>query len=228
MKIWRIAEKLKTSYAQAWRHGAWTEGKLCDECGTSSESRKKPLILEWAYGSNRIGDFVWPGGSEECAVSERIQPIFHQLADVCFGAVEMTQDERTPRRKAQARPRVWLPYEGPPIHELWINTHIHAERNKSTLYTQHKCHTCGSTAFRLDGAELEEPKWDPSRGELELVRIPRTPGKGVFVRRHDLGGNHVFRIKELPAAILCTNEFKQELQKHNATNWDSFEYGETI
>ena len=75
MKVWRFASPAKGEFAAADRRGSWTVSEtpgVCPECSASRQRRSKPLVMAWQPGSDRVGDFVWPGLGGEVVVTDRV------------------------------------------------------------------------------------------------------------------------------------------------------------
>jgi hypothetical protein len=125
MKLWRIGEPYPgdDSFAAAIRRGAWTssEDGVCPVCMASRQRRTKPLIIEWEPGSERVGDFLWPGVSENVAVASRVlEDLQSRFSGFEAGPVEMVEEA-----EAGGQKRVSLPYGGPPLAELWVTHWAH-------------------------------------------------------------------------------------------------------
>jgi len=199
----------------------------CDR-GAIYEEFPKPLILSWEPGSDVIGDFSWPPG--RVAVK---RSVFDALAAVFTGIaaepLEMDQDPKLKRPKRptkRTKPRVWLPYEGPPLVELWVERTV-PYLPSTTIVVPYHCDDCGRAMSRIGGTEQVDSHWIEEKAELIPYRIPRVPGQGVFVREADLGGVSIFRLEQF-AHVLCTDEVKAFIEERGFTNVEFLEYGNVV
>lgn len=230
MRLWRFSDPSDDRFASAGRRGSWTEAAasgLCPECGDSQQVRVKPLILEWDPGSDRVGDFTWPGFGSEVVVVDRVLDVLRKHFEGFEpGPVEMVQDRKLKPGKRR-KPRVWLPYEGPPLHELWVTTWVHMDRNRSSAELERRCGTCGTEAWELYGVERWDSHFDRERMELVRTKTDRLPGAGVFISEVDLAGADIFRVREFPAAVFCTDAVRALIDKESFSNVSFLEMGET-
>jgi len=231
--LWRLFEPDETTYA---RSGMLSQPRLlntpeCARCarGALYEEFPKPMILVWEPDSEVVGDFSFTGG--RAAVK---RTVFDTLAGVFDGIVaerlEMEQDPKLKRPKRptkRTKPRVWLPYEGPPLVEMWIDR-MAPYLSSTTLVVPYHCDDCGRAMTKLGGTERIERHWSEEMMGTVPCRIPRVPGQGVFVRDADLGGVKIFRVEEFSRMILCTNEVKAFIEERGFTNVDFLEYGNVV
>lgn len=73
------------------------------------------------------------------------------------------------------------------------------------------------------GAEEFDDRYDPERRELEVVRLPRVPNAGIYVARSDLGGADIFRVRQCPAWVLCTDAVRDVIREARFSNVDFLE-----
>ena len=139
----------------------------------------------------------------------------------------MVQDPKL-KRSARAKPRVWLPYEGPPLQEMWVTTWVHMDREGSSAELERRCGTCGTEFWELYGVERWDSHLDRERMELVRTHSDRLPGAGVFVLESDLAGADIFRIHEFPARVFCTDPVREFVEKEGFTNVSFLEMGETL
>lgn len=230
-RIWEPVEPLHKAYAQCWlRSPQVCLDEVCPKCKTGTKyMMPTPLAFEWEAGSDRVGDFIWPGGGRAAV----IEHVAHHLAEkglsVKAGPIEMVQDPKLkkPKNPRRAKPRVWLPYEGPPVVELVVDHYVHI-RPETTTQVRSTCAVCGRVSRNLVGGENKQRRWSQEMKDLVPIREPRIPGKGLFVSRDELGAAGLFRTYEFPYAIFCTDEVKALFEKAQFTNLDFLECGEAL
>lgn len=189
-----------------------------------------PLVLEWLPGSAVIGDFSWPGGGRVAVKKNVFDVIKNQCGDdVRGGAIGMVQDPRLerPKRPNRAKPRIWLPYDGPELIEL-ISTYTVPLHDMTTQEVISRCTACGRERCQITGFQLKEHRWDSAKMVAVEYDRPRLEKQGVFLRRSDVTGHFVFRATGCPNWILCTDEFKHFIEEHGFTNIDFLEWGEIV
>lgn len=230
--LWAVADPRDEAFATAAFMGTWSDDDegLCPECTASPEERVSPLILEWQAGSDRIGDFIWQDMADQGAITaDAAEKLRGRVGGFELGPVEMVQPKRLKRParpNRRSRPRVWLPYEGPPIFELIVNHLVHVDLPRSSLRLTRKCGTCGRDDYELDGVEHREVLWSPERGDGVIMRHPRQKGRGLFVRRRDVPGAMLFRVHEWSGWILCTDKARYAIEDLQLTNIGFREVGE--
>jgi len=238
MIIWNLSEERDSAYAEPALRGAWSKGYVCKECTASTEKRTQPLIVEWQPGSDRIADISW--ASTGCPViTERV----HKLLSERFrgyepGPVEMVQNprlKRPQRNTKRTKPRVWLPYQGPPLFELWITARVHMDADRTHARLVKACSKCGYKRWELEGYERWENQVKyqdcPDGGRtytVTSIRHPRAPGKGLFIRADALNSRDIFQAIEFPGWILCTDSVKTFIEAQGFTNVDFVAMGELI
>lgn len=235
MNIWIIRDPVDFHYARANIQGAWSSApediKVCPECTQPLQKRVKPLVIEWESGSDVIGDFLWPEFGSIAVSESSFKAMESRFRGFECGPIEMIQDPKLTRPKRitkRTTPRIWLPYEGTPLFELWVTSWVHLDMQKSTVEYLNKCNTCAQEFYKVSGIERSERFWNSHLGEMYEMRVPRQPGQGVFIDEADLKGADIFRVYEFPAWTLCTDRVKDFIVKENFTNVTFFEMGETI
>ena len=235
MIIYEIAVPYESRYASFDRHGAWEkiddrEG-LCEECtGPPREERRCPLILEWARGSDQIGDFTWEVCKEGPVVTKRVyKDLASHFSGFEAGPIVMQEPEskRKTGKPKRRRSCVNLPYEGPELCELWVTARVVWDRQRSTIRQIRNCKTCGRKYYRLEGMESRDYFWNPETLAYESVPIPRKPGCGIIVRESKLAAD-IFKIPEFLNIVLCTPAVKDFIERAGYTNVAFPEAGETI
>lgn len=236
VKIWQLTEPEDSPFAEAGRRGTWgeVEGKpaVCPECTGTNDIRIQPLLIEWEPGSSVVGDFSWPGLSDDVAVTEQVANALEaQFRGFERGPVEMVQDPRLKRPSRitkRTKPRVWLPYDGPPLCDLWVTKWVGMDRERSSARLKRKCRTCGEEYFDLEGVEKREGYWDQRRLKHFRILVPRQAGKGLYIRKRELSGADIFRVIEFPSPVFCTDRVKHFIQDHEFTNITFLEMGEVF
>jgi hypothetical protein len=108
--------------------------------------------------------------------------------------VEMVQDPklRPPARvTARTTRRVWLPYEGPDLSEVWTTRWVDLDWEASSTVVDRMC-SCGFRYWHPVGHE----HLDLFGSEGAAVdRVDRDPDAGLKVRASDLEGDSIFRIE---------------------------------
>lgn len=235
LRIWRLAEPRNSTYAcfTALAPSYRREGR-CSECKRfiPAAERKRPLHLSWDEGSDRIADFAWGVGSGAVLITEQVlQALLVHFSGFEGASVEMLQEpelKRPTRPNRRSKRRVWLPYQGPPVQELWITTRVSCDLHRSSLQLSIHCRTCGLKFYQILGGERIDSTWDRVLLCSEDIRTPRVPGQGLFVREADLAGADLFKVVERDDLTLCTDRAKDFITKNGFMNVDFFEIGETI
>jgi hypothetical protein len=189
-----------------------------------------PLVFEWEAGSDRIGDFVW--AVLRIAVTARVRSVLKErFTGVVYLPVDFRQDPRVKRPTRvtkRTKKRVWLPYEGPPLIELWATAWVQPDMERSSFRVVGIDPGSGEPNYKLDGIEAFKSRWDPVEHTMSRWREPREPGKGLFIREEALQGASIFRIYPQPGRLLCTEAVKDCLEEHEITNVAFLESGETF
>ncbi len=204
----------------------------CEACGYYIDYPKpSKRTVEWLEGSDHICSFVWTSRLiGEVLVTEEVRQAL-QKTGVEFLPVEFYQDPKLKKPKRvtkRTKPRVWLPYEGPPLYDLWVSTWVHADLTRSSLRLVQVCPICGHKAYEVEGIEERKHRWDATKRELVEIHTPRVEGKGVYVCREDLQGADIFRLYEISGWILCTERVKVIIEGERFTNVSFLEVGEVM
>jgi hypothetical protein len=176
----------------------------CPECRTVHRRGTFPRVVEWPVyrydkGSDKVGDFTWHGRpSEEMLVTERVRRILSEFSDVVeFHEIGMWQDPKLKRPKRitkRTKPRIWLPYEGPPLWELEVHAWCRLDWTRTGLFVKSTCPTCGDTVFQF-----------PDEGEL-------------VIDAESWNGEHIFRVHEYQS-VFFSQEVIEKLIAADATNF---------
>jgi hypothetical protein len=226
-----LRDPSKLMFAGAVTVGTWTDGALCPECLGSTKRRVRPLVMEWEPESDVVGDFVWVSYSDLAVVERVFADLEERFGALEAGPVEMVQDPRLKRPQRvtkRSKPRVWLPYEGPKLVELWATHWVHADLECSSIRLDRRCSTCGREQWKIVGLERWEGEWDPGRRVRREVVIPRRAGKGIFVHDADLRGHDIFHIHEAPGSFFCTERAKEHVEERGYSNVAFREVGDVL
>ena len=232
MIVWQFTDPCEYDYARASRRGTWSPSPapgVCPECTASQQQRVQPLIVEWEPDSDVIGDFVWPGFDDEVVVTDRaFTSLAEHFSGFEAGPVEMYQDPKLRRPKRitkRSKPRVWLPYEGPMLHDLWVTTWVHVDMRRSSVRQTKKCLKCGYESYEVDGVEEHSSRWDEELEDTVKIHKPRAPGKGLFITGSILWGADIFKVHEFPGCVLCTDRVRDYILREGFTNVGFLEVG---
>lgn len=119
----------------------------CDVCQKVTQKLVEPLIVEWDYGGNLVGDFSYCGYT--IIVTNRVKEFLKENNFNChFGKVVVEKTRGKKRGKL-----VPYPYEGPNLDWMMPHDMITLDVEKTGLYYQIDCPKCGYTdyIFRKDG-----------------------------------------------------------------------------
>jgi hypothetical protein len=194
-------------FAGAHKAGVYEDLPRCPQCKMAACKQAGPFTIEWEYGSNLIGDFTWPGVLEDIVVSDRVKTCFQAngFSGATFELVEMVQKKglKKPRKESKARTRVWLPYEGPPLWHLlvesWCSMDVELSRRSLTTV----CDAC--------------KRWEMTVHQRDAPLV---------VRPETWLGTDIFRMRELRGLVLVSERVKQEIETHGFTNVKMSERGQ--
>jgi hypothetical protein len=217
MKIWSFDNPCDRRFAYAITPGAcWDEKR---------NVRRQPLIVEWEPGSTVIGDFnvdFWGVFVKRTVAEELIRLGVRGFEP---GPVEVRDNSE--RSKRRAKTRVKFPYEGPPLAELWVTKWVQMDPERTTYEVE--VLSDGTTRKGLVGIQRKETDWNRETFEYTERWIPREPGKGLYVKKHELGGCQLFKVLDFAGiALYCTDKFKELVQSNGYTNVAFREIGEVL
>lgn len=209
IKVYSFCDPRMDSFAYAIRRGSWyPEGsKVCPECHSSRQKRVSPLILEWEPGSDRIGDFVWPGFNDEMVVTQTVRESLEKLnKEIIFNTIQFIQNKslkKPSKLTKRYQPRVWLPYSGPALWDVKFIKYVHLDLDLSGITLYKVCPTCGEEFYRSKA------------GGDHLKVIDKTSWEG----------EKLFHVYEHSGLFICTEEVKNIIEKSGFTNVGFKEYG---
>jgi len=201
----------------------------CEICNYILNYPKPDLrIVEWLEGSDQVCDFIWPARLvAEVLVTESVRQTLKD-SGAEFLPVEFWQDPKLTqpiRITSRTKRRIWLPYEGPPLSLMWFPRWVSAEMIQSTLSVTDECSVCGNMVYKAEGVEVRRSRWDASQRILVEEHTPRVKGKGIFVHYKEIDKFGLFRLKEIPGMILCTEMVKARIEANRLSNVMLLEVG---
>jgi hypothetical protein len=227
MRIWRFSDPGDERFAVAVRRGAWSEQAatgVCTACSASRQVRVQPLVIAWKPGSDIIGDFTWPGFDSEVVVTGRVLDVLIEYGGFEPGGIEIVDDQDGPVRRTPA-PKS---HEGLLLHELWVTTAVHMDRDRSTVELEHSCSQCRAERWELYGVEHWDSRFDHDVKRLVRIKTDRLPGAGIYVSEAHLTNAGIFRVAEFPAWVFCTDPVRDAVKQEGFSNVEFLEMGETF
>jgi len=232
--LWRIVQPYGTTYARCgtYSHSVLLNKPECARCGRGAVYARfpRPLTLVWEPDSDVIGDFSWPSGGRTVLKRTVFDALAERFSGIAAEPIVMEQEPKLKRPKRitkRTKPRVWLPYQGPPLVEMWIERTV-SHLPSTTFEVQDHCEDCGRTLTRLGGVERVHGRLIEETMDLIPERTPRILGQGLFVQGTDLVGVKIFRVEEFTQTLLCTNEVKAFVEERGFTNVAFLEYGNVV
>jgi hypothetical protein len=201
IEFYQISSPDDYEYARFSRRGTWVPKPsvgVCEECGMTRQKRVPPLVIEWEPDSDVVGDFVWGGlGFEIVARSYIAEELRKQLSGFDICDVEMIEEPDhagTTRTSTQGQAkRIRLPYAGPELCEMWVDTWASLDDGKSGLELEKVCGRCGFQFYR------------PKRVGLRLAS--------------DSGeGNDFFRVRQFPSWVFCSERARELIEEKGYSN----------
>ena len=236
MKVYAINCYRDKTYAEVIRQGSWDNPKelpsICPECTVFTWERVPPLIIEWEPGSDKIGDFTHAGygfGGNDLIVTQKVRDdIEGKFTGFEFHPVEMRQNpklknpEKTTKR---SKPRVWLPYQGPQLWDLYVTARVKLDLKNSEVLFVKKCNTCGTMFYRgifKNAPEMDALLNDPiAYNDKEVKYIcnhDKIEYSKTIIDPESWHGESFFRISEWPAQVYVTEEMKKIIENSGFTN----------
>ncbi len=100
VRIWRFSDPRDDRFAATGRRDAWVGGApdgVCPSCTASRQVRAQPLVMAWEPGSDRIGDFTWPGFGSEVVVTDGALGALSRFEGFEPGPLEVVEDPDGPK-----------------------------------------------------------------------------------------------------------------------------------
>ena len=220
MSVWKLHVPIESRYAALdLLYQQPLEMEVCEACGRRIRKDSGPLRVEWVEGSAEIGDFTYCRGA--LVVKETVaEELIRTFPGLAKGVVEMPDHPnlRKPSHPEQKSvPRVWLPYEGPPLCRLKVLHEVDIDPI-STVEIDYTCEECGVVRYsRLIGIERKTSRRHTSRA----------PDKGLFFRRSAIGKSEIFLARHT-GLHLCTDLAKEFIEKKQYSNVEFLEVGDVI
>lgn len=166
-------------------------------------------MVEWQKPRGSIvGDFSWPGFDSDVLLSERACLVLAAFDGWEPGPVEIVSAIRYP--------------DDSELRDLWVTAWADLDPSRSSATMDQKCGTCGQERWTLHGAERTESTLHSNLSSLTIERVPRS-GPGVVVTSAETA---IFRIRQFPAWIFCTETVRAAIIEAGFTNVDFLEVGE--
>jgi hypothetical protein len=239
VRIWRLTfPQRDPGFATATVRDSYSvASKPCRACKHVEYTRSHPLTIEWDAGSECIGDFTWANVTIPLVTHTVFEALRARFTGFEGRPVKMVQDPRLRRPLRPTKrtaPRVWLPYAGPELSELWLTTWVHMDRERTTARLARRCKACANERYELIGAESFEHHVEvlhPSPGYRArdyYTRVPRRAGQGLYIRAADLGSSDFFRVHEFSGWTFCTERARSFIEEKHYTNVELWEMGDAV
>jgi phage pi2 protein 07 len=160
------------------------------------QKRVPPLIIEWEPDSDVIGDFSWRGVSFELVAKHEVaEEIKKWFTGFDIKEIRMVQDPniKVSELGGTTERRIYLPYSGPELCELWVDNWLCLNESKSNLKLEKICGSCGYRFFT------------PKR-------------KGLSIENGAIKEDGFFRVHQFSGWIFCTEAVKDFIEKKRYTN----------
>lgn len=160
-------------FAQYAHVGTWSDGRLCPDCGITSERLIPPLQIEWEPGTENIGDFAWCGFT--CVVKATVRNYLSEFEFECsYASVEIKEPSERTRAK-----RVPFPYTGPKLYWLRPNFRVPLNESASGVYLKRECKTCGVKQYNFKQVGLIVSK--QLLGGKKIFQIRQFRSSAIFL-----------------------------------------------
>lgn len=180
----------------------------CLECRWAPTPR--PLEVVWDRGSDVVEDFVFGYGFVFAKES-----VGAEVAGT-FGGISLHELEMLPDELG-GKPRVALPYQGPPLCEL-VPTRQVELLPRSTVEIEEQCGQCGRVTYkRFLGLERRSGR----------LHTPRKPEHGLFFDSVELSGVHIFQPRNT-GLFLCDETVKEFVTTQGYSNVEFLQVGELL
>ena len=157
------------------------------------QKRVPPLVLEWEPDSDDVGDFAWGGFGAEVVIRRAIaDELGKHFSGFVAEPIEMIERDESNDRGVRVKPKVQLPYNGPELCELWIDSWGSLDEQASQVVHERTCGTCG---FRF---------YKPKRSGLILANESFLPD--------------FFRLQQFPSWMFCTGSVREFVLKKGWLN----------
>lgn len=155
-------------------------GGRCSKCGRylGKMVPREEMVIEWivdkySKGTEVIAD--WYFFLRRMMISDRVRILIESegFTGISYQPVRMVQDpklNKPVRITSRTKRRIWLPYDGPPLHELVIQgvARVDAVKNEIEMSDHVTCNTCNHVVkyygfpYPRRPILLEREDWDGS------------------------------------------------------------------
>lgn len=162
------------------------------------QRRVPPLVIEWEPDSDLIGDFVWGGVSFEMvtrlSVASELKKHFSGFEICALKMIEGTAAGRSQGGRGRRKEdRIRLPYAGPDLCEIWVDTWASLDDERSGLELERVCGTCG-------------------------FRFYKSKCQGLVLGAHAKKNCDFFRVHQFPGWIFCTGRARDFIKEKEYSN----------
>jgi hypothetical protein len=160
----------------------------------------------------KIADFTWYlGGSFAIVKSEAARLIHEKFPCFRTGPVEFVTEQGKPNNRLAKSVSQYVCIENIEQVELdWILT-TYEEKDDGIR--------------SITGTEDRDFNGLKDDGKSFIVKIPRVPGHGMYVRHEALRGHNFFCLRERSSFYCCTSEFKEFIESQDFSNVEFREMG---
>ena len=109
---------------------------------------------------------------------------------------------------------------------LWPTHWVSYDEEISTVGLQDSW--VGMPLKSILGAQRIDLDFRSIPGKCIPIEYLRIPGKGMFIYKSKLENFQVFRVRQFPAKIHCSDQFRNFFIEHNVTNIVFLEVGDVI
>ncbi|MDZ4151389.1 hypothetical protein [Methylicorpusculum sp.] len=195
-----------------------------DESGVPEKA-----YMEWEADSDEVGDFVWWSLARDVVVKRSLaEELVANFKGFELGPIEMFQNLKFDTLKRKPRkPRILLPYTGPELVYLFVNSTVPIDLTRSTIeWVERDGIRCPQLLPVYERYEIVFENFRP----VGKQHFPREAGKGVFIYSSELMDASIFRfmLADYPSMVCCTEPVKNFIESHEYTNVRFREIGEII
>lgn len=219
--LWALEEADDPAYARVTFEATWPK--------TFGEEFILPRVIEWEPGADQIGDFVSVTGALilRRELAEELQKQFGGFEIETIGMHQRKGLKAPTRQNRRTKPRVWLPYDGPPLCVLRVTQGVVADAEKSTLKY------CGHDELVGEIYDLQGVGYYISNNDKYSLTSPnayflRTNNNGIFVPKSQISKSGLIFCKGIKGKFICTDDFRKYIQKKNYSNILFSEIGEAF
>jgi hypothetical protein len=222
MRIWYLDRPVVSTFREPELAARWMP--VANESDTMT--RTGPMIIEWPSSRVKLQDFIWPGLHLDLVAREEIAM---EIVSRFEGArlIDLESRSRRPPRPADF-------WQHNPYKVLWIEKWVTADESRSSF--QRRPPTPGRPNMVIEGIEKYIYADDDELAEIPhhatrlgpYIHVGRQQHMGVFVDRKLLDGCDLFRIRQMPGLLLCTDAVAEFLSMRGYPNIEPLNYGETF